>query len=111
VQAKAIISIMVFGLLGVGCVQMRDYTGVRGGAAGLDVSNRFGEGMEKKDYYVVEAGEGIVIGDTKNEVIAQLGLPDEVKTNLEGYEYWIYQNRGLKLYFSGDRFREWEEFN
>ena len=97
-------------LLISGCIQMRDYTGVKDGAAGLDVQNRFGEGMEKKDYYVVDDGDGIVVGDNKNEVLAHLGLPDEVKTTVEGYEYWIYQERQLKLFFSGDRFIEWEEF-
>ncbi|MBU1113475.1 MAG: hypothetical protein KKH93_06365 [Candidatus Omnitrophica bacterium] len=94
----------------IGCVQMRDYTGVRDGAAGLDIKNQFGPGESTKDYYVVDAGDGIVIGDTKDEVIAQLGLPDEVATTLEGYETWIYKARSLKLFFSGDRFREWQEF-
>ena len=93
-----------------GCVQMRDYTGTREGAAGLDVKNRFGAGLEKKDYYVVKDGDGIVIGDNKDEVIAMLGLPDQVNTTLEGYEYWTYDKRSLKLFFSQDRLREWEEF-
>lgn len=102
--------VLFFSLAIYGCVQMRDYTGVRDGAAGLDINNRFGPGLEKKDYYVVEAGEGIVIGDSKNEVLAHLGIPDKVETTVEGYEYWIYQDRNLKLFFSGDRFIEWREF-
>ena len=107
-------SVVFFGLVLItafsGCVQMRDYTGVRDGAAGLDIKNQFGPGQSTKDYYVVSAGDGIVVGDTKDEVIAQLGLPDEVSTTLEGYEVWIYKTRSLKLFFSGDRFREWQEF-
>ncbi len=109
-RLRFIFSIAILTIVIAGCVQMRDYTGVRDGAAGLDIEQRFGEGVAKKDYYVVKDGEGIVLGDNKNEVIAHLGLPDEVKTNLEGYEYWIYEKRSLKLFFSEDRLREWEEF-
>lgn len=109
-SSKIIFTVLTAVVLISGCVQMRDYTGTRDGAAGLDVENRFGPGDAKKDYYVVKDGEGIVIGDSKDEVIAMLGLPDEVKTTLEGYEYWIYAQRNLKLFFSQDRFREWQEF-
>ncbi len=93
-----------------GCVQMRDYTGVKDGAAGLDIKNQFGTGESTKDYYVVRGGEGIVVGDTKDEVIGQLGLPDQVTTTVEGYETWIYKSRNLRLFFSGERFKEWQEF-
>ena len=101
---------IVFTVFISGCVQMRDYTGVKNGAPGLNIKNQFGPGESTKDYYVVSGGEGIVVGDTKDEVIAKLGLPDEVTTTVEGYEAWIYKSRNLKLFFSGDRFREWQEF-
>ena len=107
---RVIFAVLTLTILISGCVQMRDYTGTRDGAAGLDVENRFGPGAAKKDYYIVKDGDGIVIGDSKDEVIAMLGIPDEVKTTLEGYEYWVYTERNLKLFFSQDRLREWQEF-
>tara|TARA_B100000315_G_C14571721_1_gene585915 strand:+ start:649 stop:993 length:345 start_codon:yes stop_codon:yes gene_type:complete len=92
------------------CVQMRDYVGEREGAYGLMRKKTFGEGEEvKKDYYVINDGDGLVIGDTKNEVIKKIGLPDEVKTTLEGYETWVYPQRGDIFYFSGDRLNRWDE--
>ncbi|MBN3039969.1 MAG: hypothetical protein JW867_02470 [Candidatus Omnitrophica bacterium] len=94
----------------LGCVQMRDYVGEREGAMGLMQKKTFGKGEEvRKDYYVVSGGDGVVIGDVKDEVIAKLGLPDEVKTTFEGYEQWIYTDRAVSFYFEGERLIRWEQ--
>lgn len=104
------VSMGVFLLVGiVGCIQMRDYTGVKNGAFGLNVKKSFGEGKEKKDYYVIKGGEGIVIGDTKKEIIALIGLPDKVSTTLEGYECWVYEERKIELLFHEGRLKDWQQ--
>jgi hypothetical protein len=102
---------LVLGLAVVfGCVQMRDYTGSRDGRFGLDVSKGFGKGaVPKKDYYVVSGGEGIVIGDNKNEVTQKIGLPDTVSSTFEGYESWTYNEREVIFIFSGERLLEWKK--
>ncbi len=96
-------------LAAAGCIQMRDYTGVKDGAFGLDVKKGFGKGKEKKDYYVIKDGEGIVVGDTKNEVITLMGIPDQVTTNLEGYECWVYEKNGVVFLFSEGKLKSWRE--
>lgn len=94
----------------MGCVQMRDYTGIREGAFGLDIKKGFDEGGDKKDYCVVGEGIAFVIGDSKNEVIAGIGLPDKVETTLAGHESWIYEDRKINLFFKEDRFDGWNFF-
>ncbi len=102
---------VVFAVIFVaGCVQSRDYVGAREGALGLKVKRGFGVGDEpKKDYYVIQDGDGIVVGDTKNDLIRKMGLPDEVKTTLEGYESWTYSERGVTFYFSEEHITRWDE--
>ncbi len=103
-----IVTVLMVVLL-AGCVQMRDYTGSRDGRFGLDVSKGFGKGAEpKKDYYVISGGEGIIIGDTKNEITKKIGLPDKVTSTFEGYESWTYNEREVIFIFSGGRLREWK---
>ncbi|UCC95973.1 MAG: hypothetical protein JSW40_04285 [Candidatus Omnitrophota bacterium] len=89
------------------CVEMRDYVGAREGFFGLDVKTRFGEGAERKDYYVTEDGVGIVQHDSKNEIISKMGSPDSIETTLEGYECWIYEEDRLQLIFKGDYLHDW----
>ena len=91
-----------------GCVQMRDYTGVREGAFGLDIKKGIGEGELKKDYYVVKDGVGLFMGDSKGEVINIIGLPNDVDTTFEGYERWIYEERKVKLIFKDDKLYGWQ---
>ncbi len=97
------VSLIVFS----GCVKLRDYTGIREGAFGLDIKKGFGEGGEKKDYCVFEDGADLVIGDKKSEVTLKIGLPDKVESTLEGYESWLYESRKIKLYFKGERLEGW----
>ena len=104
---------VVFGigivLVFIGCVQRRDYTGVRDGHFGVDVKRSFGPGREMKDYYVIEGGEGIVKNDTKDEVFSKLGEPDSIAITLEGYEAWTYEVRKLELLFKDGYLKEWRE--
>jgi hypothetical protein len=90
---------------------MRDYTGVYDGAFSLYMKQHFGAGAENKDYYIVEDNFAIVEGDTKKEATALLGLPDKVTTTLEGYECWIYEDKGLELLFHEDRIQSWRSYN
>ena len=107
-KTAALIFLVCFIL--AGCVQMRDYTGVRDGFFGLDVKKGFGEGAEEKDYYRVSADTAVIVRETKNQVKTKLGLPDSIGRNLEGYECWVYEKHKLKLFFEGDYLKEWEEF-
>ena len=85
------------------CIQMRDYTGIKEGAFGLDIQKGFGSGTEKKDYYVVKDGEGIIVGDKKREVVNKIGLPDKIESTIEGYENWTYEERKMKFLFKEGR--------
>lgn len=96
-------------ILTMGCVQMRDYLGIRDGSFGLDIKKGFDQGGDKKDYYLIREGIGIVKQDTKNEIMNKLTHPDKIGMTYEGYEYWVYQKRGLKLFFYEDRLKGWEE--
>lgn len=99
------LSIFLFVLSG--CVELRDYTGTREGAFGLDIKKGFGPGADKKDYYVVKKDVNLIIGDTKNEIIFKIGLPDAIDVTLERYERWTYKDEKIKLFFSGNRLKEW----
>lgn len=92
-----------------GCVKMRDYTYNKDGYFGLKVKKEIGQGGEVKDYYVTEDGIGLVVLDTKSEVTKKIGLPDNVEKTLEGYDCWIYESKGLKLFFNGDYLASWKE--
>ena len=101
-----ILSILIFS----GCVQGRDYTGERDGAFGLQRTKNFGRGQEaKKDYYVIDGGDGIIVGDTKTEIQKKLGSPDKIDTTLEGFETWFYANRGVTFIFDGERLNSFDE--
>ncbi|MDD5070019.1 MAG: hypothetical protein PHV17_04760 [Candidatus Omnitrophica bacterium] len=89
------------------CVQLRDYTGARDGAFGLERTKRIGKGVASKDYYVVSGGEGIVKNDTKDEVFTKMGTPDKIETSVEGYELWFYEERKVKLTFENDALLKW----
>jgi hypothetical protein len=88
-------------------VEMRDYTGVREGAFGLDVKRGFDQGVDKKDYYVIKQGVALIIGDTEKEVIVKIGLPDEISTTLDGHKKWLYKNRKINLFFKNKRLNSW----
>ncbi len=100
---KKAVLVYLFLVFTIGCVQMRDYVGTKEGAFGVDMRQGFDEGVDRKDYYVIRGGEGLVIGDTKKEVIAKIGLADEVSLTLDKYEQWTYYDRNLNLYFKGDK--------
>jgi len=106
------ISILVFIMVVAifGCVQMRDYAKVDSEQVGLGLRHDFGKGEPvRKDYYVISGGDGIIIGDSKNEITKKIGLPDKVTSTFEGYERWTYTERGVVFIFSGDRLIEWRE--
>jgi len=103
------ILIALFLMLSSGCVQMRDYTGVKEGAFGLDIQKGFGDGNHKKDYYLVKDGQGVVAGDKKNEVVNLMGLPDRIESTLEGYEGWFYENRNIILLFKDNKLDSWRQ--
>ncbi|MDD3296375.1 MAG: hypothetical protein PHU64_03340 [Candidatus Omnitrophica bacterium] len=92
-----------------GCVQMRDYTGTREGAFGLDIKTGFDKGADKKDYHIVDEDTALIIGDTKKEIVAKVGLPDKVHTTLEGYEIWIYEDEGVELLFKENDVKSWRK--
>ncbi len=94
----------------LGCAEMRDYTGVRGGSFVLDIKRGFDEGGEKKDYCLLKEGISLVVGDTKNEIISNLGLPDMIENTLEGYEKWVYGGGKINLFFNDYRLADWELF-
>ena len=86
---------------------MRDYTGVRDGSFGLDVNKGFDQGVDKKDYYMISENVALIVSDTKNDVIFKIGLPNETKIELDGYENWSYEDRKIDLFFKADRLRGW----
>jgi len=104
---------IIFGFVCVmlfcGCVEMRDYVGVKEGHLGLDIERGFGEGKSVKDYYALGNGEGLVIRDRKEAVISKIGNPDHRECTLEGLEAWTYKERNLRLLFDGDFLNGWEE--
>lgn len=102
-----LITCIAVSLIFSSCARMRDYTGVRNGSFGLDIQKGFGQGGEKKDYYVTEDGVSFVVRDKKSEIIAKLGFPDSKETTVEGYECWEYKNRKLKLFFQDDYLKDW----
>lgn len=86
---------------------MRDYTGVRDGAFGFDVNKGFDQGVDKKDYCVISEDIALIIGDTKNDIIFKIGLPTKIKSELDGYENWMYEEKEIDLFFRDDRLRGW----
>jgi len=90
-----------------GCVQARDYVGVREGAFGLNVKKGFGDGANRKDYYLFEEGTYLIAGDSKNEVISRIGLPSKVERTLDSREGWVYEDKKMVLYFKEGHLNEW----
>jgi len=109
-MSRIIVKFLLLMMFLGGCVKLRDYTGVKGGAFGLDVEKTFGTGITKKDYYQLENGEVIIIGDTKKEVIIKMGLPIEIEKTLDGDEKWVYDDKGIDLFFKGKRLYGWDIF-
>jgi len=110
VKNKVFVLVLFIFIFSSSCIQMRDYVGTREGAVGLDLKKGIGPGEIKKDYYVVSEGTGIVVGDTRDEVITKMGIPDEVESTLEGYESWIYNERKVRLLFDDDRLDDWQQY-
>ncbi len=106
-----IIVLSFFLLSFTACVEMRDYTGVRDGAFGLDIKKGFDQGKDKKDYCLFDDGSFVVLGDKKTEVTQNIGLPDKVESTFEGYESWTYKERKVKLIFDQERLKGWEFLN
>ena len=90
-----------------GCVQMRDYTGTRDGDFVVGMQNGFDQGVDKKSYRVIGENITLIIGDTKNDIVFKIGLPTKTKLELDGYENWMYDDRKIDLFFSGNRLRGW----
>ncbi|MFH1504053.1 MAG: hypothetical protein ABIH08_01505 [Candidatus Omnitrophota bacterium] len=107
---KKSISICLLLILACGCVQMRDYTGIRDGAFGFDIKKGLGKGADKKDYLVFKGGVNIIIGDSKDEITAKIGLPNKVNRTLEQEEIWTYEDRKVNLFFKGDKLDNWNLF-
>lgn len=91
------------------CVQMRDYTGTKEGAFGIDIKQGIGKGSIKKDYYLTDKNEVIIEGYSKKEVRASLGYPDKITTNLEGNNVWIYEDKKIEIIFDSERVNDWNE--
>ncbi|MCP4652980.1 MAG: hypothetical protein GY858_06325 [Candidatus Omnitrophica bacterium] len=105
---KAIV-LLIFSLMITGCVEMRDYTGVKHGAFALCKEQGFGEGKDTKDYYVIDDQLALIVRDTKNEVTRKIGSPDTIERTIDGFDCWSYSERKLKLYFEGDHLKLWNE--
>lgn len=99
--------ILLLPVLSYGCAHAGDYVGATHGYVTLGMKQGFGEGGDKKKYYIIDEMTIISPGDPKPSVKDKLGLPDEIKTNIEGYEIWTYKNRNIKFFFEKERFREW----
>lgn len=85
------------------CAQMRDYVYSDNGVVGVGISQQFGEGREMKDYCIIdEEGLSLILNDTKSEVFKKIGSPDKIERVIDGCECWIYKDKKLKLFFSGD---------
>lgn len=90
-----------------GCVQMRDYTGAKDGNFVVGLKSGFDRGVDKKSYYIVGEDIALIIGDTKNDIVFKMGLPAKTKIELDGYENWMYEDKKIDLFFSGNRLRGW----
>lgn len=107
---KLTLLVLVFCLfLSAGCVKMRDYTSTRKGCFAVDIQRGFGQGEDKKDYYMVDDSTALIVRDTVNEVRKKIGLPDEIERMVDGTECWIYKSKRLKLYFNQEYLESWEE--
>lgn len=101
-----LMSLLMCGIFS-GCTNVADHAGTTHGYLTVGMNQHFGDGGEKKDYYTLDEMTLIVPGDLKPSVREKLGLPDEVKSNNEGYEIWIYKDRNIELFFEDEKFREW----
>ncbi|MCF7871122.1 MAG: hypothetical protein K9L77_04360 [Candidatus Omnitrophica bacterium] len=92
------------------CVCLRDYTGAKEGAFGLEITQQMGEGAEQKDYYVTGNNEVVVQGYNKKEIVASLGYPDKVDINLEGDEVWRYEDEQIEILIYEGKVKSWRKF-
>jgi len=91
------------------CVQMRDHAAKRNGAFTLFSTTPFGEGEVSKDYYLVTPETALIVGDTKNEIVRKIGLPDEIVRRGDGVEAWRYKAHALELQFKGETMAVWKK--
>ncbi|MFH1771242.1 MAG: hypothetical protein ABH872_00295 [Candidatus Omnitrophota bacterium] len=107
-RLNGIIFIWLAALTACGCVGMRDYVGASRGYLGLDVKKGFGQGNDVKDYVVTDDGTAVIYHDTKEAVFRKLGPPDEKEMTLDGDERWIYDEKNIELFFSGNYLKRWK---
>jgi len=99
---------LVFSLIFLsGCAHVGDYVGTTHGYLTVGRKLKFGDGGEKKNYYILDDITVIAPGELKQAVREKIGLPDKVESNNEGYEIWVYEDRNIKLFFEKEKFREW----
>lgn len=89
------------------CARAGEYAGVNHGYVTVGLKQRFGSGADKKKYHLTKEGAELIPGASKEIVRREIGAPDKIQSNNEGYEVWIYNERKLKLYFDKERLSEW----
>lgn len=99
--------ILLFLLFFCGCAKADNYVGATHGYFTVGMKQGFGEGGEKKKFYALDDMDLIIPGALKQSVRNKIGLPDKIEMNNEGYEIWIYEERNIKLFFEGEKFKEW----
>lgn len=104
-----VLSLMILVFLAAACVQMRDYTGKKNGAAVILNKQEFGTGASGRDYYMVDSEMALIVDDTKNEVTQKIGSPDSIKRTIDGSEVWLYNEKKIELVFESDRLKHWHE--
>ncbi|MCM8774205.1 MAG: outer membrane protein assembly factor BamE [Candidatus Omnitrophica bacterium] len=90
-----IISCFIF----TSCAKLKDYISTERGFLNVRIKKSFGQGEDIKNYYVTDEGFIINRGDSKEYVYKILGRPENIKTSLEGEEFWTYEERKLEIYF------------
>jgi hypothetical protein len=91
----------------MGCAQAKDYVGVHHGSLTVGMKQRFGQGGNKKNYYVVDKDSVVAVGDNKEAIARNLGYPDKVERSIDGYEVWVYKERKVKLFLDKEYLKEW----
>lgn len=90
-----------------GYSQARDYVGVHHGKVNVGLRQNFGQGLDKKNYYVINKDNIIAVGDSKEEVIKNAGYADKIERSIDGYEVWVYNQKKIKLFFDKEHLKEW----
>jgi hypothetical protein len=91
----------------MGCAQAKDYVGVHHGSLTVGMKQGFGQGGEKKNYYVVDKDSVVAIGDSKEAIIRTLSYPDKIERSIDGYEVWIYNGKKIKLFLDKEYLKGW----